>query len=383
MPPSLQIVKDEVISEENKNSIDSDSDDSEDESSKDHLSSFREMNPNLQPLTPTEEKELSFKLNTPIVEEQEPTPPPLPERSPKKSTINELKSRFNTFTKPKISNNALNSTDQKFWKYHILELGDNYFYLTTNPDSKHLYCRNAPGVYVEIISDSITDGFKLRLIDPLDEKVFMMITSQKVNNKLELNCQSMRRFYKDEDGNIIRTDDNEFQLNLIAKEKKIQWTKDSLLNSETEVKPIKFELNKFNIGSITQFKSSSKLKNKRFIYFTNQDNKIYALFRPHELRIKKKLITKLNRLSINTDNIKYRYVNKDDTNLEALSNEDDVYYTADDGINQKNPIDDSPNDIKLGWMSVIDDDMFKIPGNWEMVIGFSLAVSLIKVFEDK
>lgn len=36
-----------------------------------------------------------------------------------------------------------------FWKYHILKLGKD-LYLTTNPGAKHLYCRTAPGFYVEV-----------------------------------------------------------------------------------------------------------------------------------------------------------------------------------------------------------------------------------------
>lgn len=40
--------------------------------------------------------------------------------------------------------------DIPFWKYHIVRYGKD-MYLTTNPDVKHMYCRNGPGFFVEVV----------------------------------------------------------------------------------------------------------------------------------------------------------------------------------------------------------------------------------------
>lgn len=60
-----------------------------------------------------------------------------------------------------------NKQQTPFWKYHVLKFGNN-LYLTTNPSLKHVYCRNGPGYYVEVIYNNpssnytkFKDGYKL------------------------------------------------------------------------------------------------------------------------------------------------------------------------------------------------------------------------------
>ena len=81
------------------------------------------------------------------------------------------------------------SPDSPFWKYHILKFGKD-LYLTTNPGMKHMYCRNAPGYFIEVISNdpnlstpTSTSGYTLifkdssRLKDNADVP-YMMISKK-------------------------------------------------------------------------------------------------------------------------------------------------------------------------------------------------------------
>lgn len=60
---------------------------------------------------------------------------------------------------PRSSTSSINTTETPFWKYHILKFGKN-LYLTTNPGLKHIYCRNAPGYYVDVKYPNEQDKLK-------------------------------------------------------------------------------------------------------------------------------------------------------------------------------------------------------------------------------
>ena len=79
----------------------------------------------------------------------------------------------NTRTSPDRSNDTnlleVSKLSTPYWKYHVLRFGKD-LYLTTNPSLKHIYCRNGPGYYVEIISPSknislLTKGNQLSFND--------------------------------------------------------------------------------------------------------------------------------------------------------------------------------------------------------------------------
>ncbi|ODV69794.1 hypothetical protein HYPBUDRAFT_159627 [Hyphopichia burtonii NRRL Y-1933] len=57
------------------------------------------------------------------------------------------------------NNNNEDLSQTPFWKYHILKFGKN-LYLTTNPGLKHIYCRNAPGYYVDVKYPNEQDKLK-------------------------------------------------------------------------------------------------------------------------------------------------------------------------------------------------------------------------------
>ena len=70
-----------------------------------------------------------------------------------------------------------------------------------------------------------------------------------------------------------------------------------------------------------------------------------------------------------------------DTEASSRSNFD-KFYNAKDGLYNRHPKDDSPNDFKLGWLTVYEKGRYfeKIPngGNWQMVVGLTLAAAFEK-----
>ncbi|GME76546.1 unnamed protein product [Ambrosiozyma monospora] len=85
---------------------------------------------------------------------------------------------------------------------------------------------------------------------------------------------------------------------------------------------------------------------------------------------------------------------------ESFEEEDDydnadesIYYTARDGLFDRHPQDDSPNDYKFGWITIYDKQQYfdydkaKASGsepaqfNWEVVLAMSLASAVETHFE--
>ncbi|GMM47993.1 hypothetical protein DAPK24_045910 [Pichia kluyveri] len=74
-------------------------------------------------------------------------------------------------------------------------------------------------------------------------------------------------------------------------------------------------------------------------------------------------------------------IDEDSTSSSNLSK----FYTAKDGLFSRHPKDDSPNDYKLGWLTIYEKGRYfeKIPngGNWQMVVGMTFAVSFEKLID--
>lgn len=49
-----------------------------------------------------------------------------------------------------IENLRTSYRQQNFWKYHIVKLAPHEFYMTTNPDKRHRFIRNAPSYFVKL-----------------------------------------------------------------------------------------------------------------------------------------------------------------------------------------------------------------------------------------
>lgn len=137
--------------------------------------------------------------------------------------------------------------------------------------------------------------------------------------------------------------------------------------------PVKYVIRPegYTLGSLPKTKNG-KLKDKRYLYFQHE-NEILAVFRPHELRWKKRMISKLNKHS-SAKEVIY------DSNELA---DDTTYYAPGDGLSQRNPQDDCPNSDKLGWITIFDNPFLEEKGNWEMVVSMTLALGYARTTEER
>jgi hypothetical protein len=142
------------------------------------------------------------------------------------------------------------------------------------------------------------------------------------------------------------------------------------------VNPVRYKVESkpWIFGSIPQFKvNANKMKDKRYIYFQDAD-KIVALFRPHESRLKKRILSTLKKHKSSNPGVYH--------NSSTLITERSTYYSPGDGLSSKNPPDDCPNVGKLGWITVFDDEFFDELGNWELVVGLTLALGFSRTLQE-
>ncbi|KAH3672256.1 hypothetical protein WICMUC_004351 [Wickerhamomyces mucosus] len=372
---------------------------------------LRSLNPNLQPLSASQRNDLrkSNRRSTDDMFLRQPDTRSLNSsglnaggnRSQKSSSEvpSDIRRRKSMWRKPTFLRNPgdsskLIASTQNFWKYHILQVGKD-IYLTTNPDSKHLYCRNAPSVYIQIefpISKVGANGrtksnFTLIFKDAQNEEEFM--TVHKIRDQITLLAKSW--FCEDNEG-TISVGYNGNPHTLIANKTEVDEIAGMRPDELIAFEPIQYHVidlqNKnWKIGSLPTFKSNLKLKNKRFIYYQDvKSTSILAAFRPNEINKRRKaLVKKIDRSVKSLDVSKYyeRTEGNQDANL-LSSIKDDAYYSAADGINTLNPPDDAPNSDKLGWLTIYDQpDHLMVPGKWESVLGFTLAVAYSQILDKR
>lgn len=162
-----------------------------------------------------------------------------------------------------------------FWKYHVLKYGKD-LYLTTNPDLKHMYCRNGPGYYVEIVykdrstRPDLSKGFTLTFKD---------INNIHQDNKKIPTLLSISKKSLSEGGHYtvsvprISNDSSTFNGLLIKKE-----FQDRLVSINNESGFINYEFRdfnniKWNIGSIPWLKTQDSQKNNTLSIKNYQNTK--------------------------------------------------------------------------------------------------------------
>lgn len=366
------------------------------------IAKVRQRNPNLQPLT---EKEVTNLRNNGRHSIQ--ALPTVRPTSPTSNNNNNSLSRHHSFTSTKDFRSKINRSSflktgekqslttsspstQNFWKYHVLEFG-NGLYLTTNPDSKHVYCRNAPGYHVRVLfprfgngdtDSSGNSGFRLLFRNEVDGDVFLTVT--KFSDGFEIDL--LRRYYENKDGVLDVVEDDVQTYDDRASKTSIDELKGQLYDPTARLFRYQledFDKEKWYLGSIPQFKNATKLKNKRFVFFHKaKTEKVLACFRPQEIRAKKKLIKKFNR-SVQSNSNSFYYNDENSENSGLSSKYDTIYYAPGDGVFQEDPPDDSPNNEKLGWITIYDDyETLKSPGMWELILGFTLAAGFSKILEE-
>ncbi|CAG86102.2 DEHA2C08250p [Debaryomyces hansenii CBS767] len=175
-------------------------------------------------------------------------------------------------------------SDTPFWKYHILKFGKD-LYLTTNPGLKHIYCRNGPGYYVEVLYPnkykyhSSREGFKLIFKDIASKNgdnnpEIMVIIKESLaeGGKYKILIPRSSYLY---DGSLTDNESDETESPLFSgvtvptpiDDKFIPYDQISNVHETVRFKNYEFTdfLNtKWNIGSIPRIKSTrmSKIKSK-------------------------------------------------------------------------------------------------------------------------
>lgn len=409
-----------------------------------------------------------------------------------------------------IENLRISYRQQNFWKYHIIKIAPNEFYMTTNPDKRHRFIRNAPSYFVklELPNDNENEKDKnknkniFKNLNQVDKGFRLIFTQQQVIgiNGYDGNYQSfiIEKIPKSFGGNYkISCQYNEFQkdwniqnnlnkenfknsrnlnfqfINSNGKISKKNLTDDEKRKEKENDKEEKekklydsnnnliliddYKMGDFlHVCCIKDKKKSLFIKNKidgvklaktNSVYFLDTGffkqrkwfDPIVAVFRPCNRDVKNKLTKSMlnhskfnisdvssnskklfiaNKLNVDFSNINLHSKNDDNNNNEHdndnededdefdYDNEDDEdeemsenvidldnstssnyskFYNAKDGLYNRHPKDDSPNDYKLGWLTIYEKGRYfeKIPngGNWQMVVGMTFATGFEKIID--
>ncbi|CAI5757989.1 unnamed protein product [Candida verbasci] len=289
-----------------------------------------------------------------------------------------------------------------FWKYHVLKFGKD-LYLTTNPDMKHVYCRQAPSYYVEVEESS--SGYKLILKNPCTLNVLMIIEknngsfSYRISKDVYLNDGILTNY---EDAAVfkgvsftqpisrkyfpIESLRNQFPYYFknfeITDSLRRTWNIGSIprirlsrLNKikENEYKMIGKRNIYFHQNYTTNDPAKYKEKDPRRVYHQDEDVKfppVLSCFRPFK---RKNILKDMKKLKNNYE--ENPYVNVNDDNEDT----DEKYYYGSDGLYYlSNTEDDTPNENKLGWITVYEDqEVFSGVDNrgmFNLVLGMTLAI---------
>ncbi|KAG7829380.1 hypothetical protein KL920_002239 [Ogataea angusta] len=299
---------------------------------------------------------------------------------------------------------------QKFWKYHVLQISQFEFYLTTNPDNRHKFVRGAPGYYVELVLKNSSDnnyvsasnnGFQL----VFRKQRYPILKPESSDTNFDpsqvftiLKQSHIRGGDLEVMGTGCEFVDDEGRHSYSSKQQKIAATffnKANSLSQNGMVMDTCYRLKNLRVCSLKEKKSTILFKNKidgvklskeGSIYYIDDKlggpywhDSIIGLFRPCERDIKAKITKKVFSKGDSFHSAREEL----SENLEAISFDDEeslserTFYFARDGLLQRHPQDDSPNDYKLGWITIYDKtDYFSTPnGNWEMVLGVTFAAA--------
>lgn len=354
-----------------------------------------------------------------------------PTRSPSRYLAGDDDIETASISSERYGSPAPSANQTPYWKYHVLKFGKD-LYLTTNPGLKHIYCRNGPSYYVEVVypnkkkkipANGYTLIFKeLDGVEKNDGKPPIMMIYKKpetegghytlsipqrsrlVQDSIEYSAQPQSLFH----GIVMPKgiDNSYIPYDRIANGGRYQ----ELRNYEFK----DCQNFNWNVGAIPRLRVSTlnRLKNRmmqeeeedalklfgpRNVYFhqnyidtrqkrridgdadylanaSNEFPPVLAMFRPVETKFRRRLMTKLNRmLQSKLPNRLFEQpaatVGLDVKTFHELG--DGLYY-------QTHPADDEPGENKLGWLTVYEDRQVfadhKYRGMFDIVLGLTLAI---------
>ncbi|ANZ77391.1 BA75_04738T0 [Komagataella pastoris] len=310
------------------------------------------------------------------------------------------------------------SMGQKFWKYHILSIGTDLFYLSSIPEINHLCCRYSPGFFVSIsrfrdedglpayrmsfkgevdnfndrllliselpvvavITKRIKTGFDIQITKTYalkDHLISFMGEGKRINGGTEyLEIPELNNLDL-EDADLKQTL-SRYELHMEGASKE-SWIVSPILRKSRKIS------NKLGLSQ-----SVYKIKGKRNIFFYKNSKKgdgtfsenskdVVGLFRPSQTKLKKKIIkgaSQLKHLERNS------YISPQSLGIpdDPSTNSVQRYYRAADGYLEEFPKDDSPNQVKLGWITIYENSLFKrANGLWELCLTMTLTAGLDRI----
>ncbi|QPG72914.1 hypothetical protein FOA43_000217 [Brettanomyces nanus] len=324
---------------------------------------------------------------------------------------------------------------QKFWKYHVMRLNPLEFYITTNPDNRHKFMRRGPSYYIQVqLPDASDTKGKGKPVSHTAKGFRMVFSQQQWNSTAASPSFSVEKLPESQGGTYIAKgffnehEDGDKEIRNIEGKEQLQalnWQFDRIsapieyYGDEVTVE------NGYKIGSdlkvctLKQKKKNYFFKNKidgvklakeGATYFIDEKqlrkdcwfNPVVAVYRPckREMtsKIVKKVVTSSSKLSNLTSNSSVKLRRNagsasprsesdtddgdDDFRMEYTTYNDEntrvKYYMCKDGIKDRHPEDDSPNDYKLGWITIYDKEGYfkqdtQRGSNWEVVLGMTFA----------
>ncbi|CAH2355824.1 hypothetical protein CLIB1423_35S00430 [[Candida] railenensis] len=348
------------------------------------ISQFREQNPNLQQFEDDSVQEVqeytndgdNYNSNKIQIENERPdfsSSDSFKNKLKRLSTSHSINSRFSKLNISRSEDTGIRSVANDgeevppFWKYHVLKFGKD-LYLSTNPDIKHIYCRNGPGLYVEVISNKAEYSLHFRHIQGIEHPPFMIIS------------KFMNNFIIDTIGEAVYSPVDEIDNNTSLR----------LINYN-----FSYEGKEWRIGSIpkTRLSKMNKLKGlvkgeeeelkyigKKNLYFYNSENNtgVLGLFRPYEVKLRKKMVRSARNALKKEDQQPYN-----ESDLVIGSNVNKFFQSTGDGLyNEVNPKDDTPNRDKMGWITIYENHEGLNPSHplFNIIVGITLAIGYEQTF---
>jgi hypothetical protein len=280
---------------------------------------------------------------------------------------------------------SLNSDrhDTPYWKYHVLKFGKD-LYLTTNPDLKHIYCRNGPGVYVEVVPTSTDDGFSLlfRHTHGIESPPYMIILKFGPNITVDTIGEVISLPHKSHEGipSVDYTFTFEGTVYKIGSVSRTRVSKRNMWSGKNGDEQLKY-IDKRNIyfrrlvvGGLGE---EQQRKEKEDLFNPAARNSVLGLFRPNEVKLKKKLIRTAKGFLDERHTDTHRHSAGSEEDLTVGTDVDKFFQDMGDGFfTGSKPADDSPDDNKLGWITIYE-SLQSAEQNaqfFNLVLGISLAI---------
>ncbi|KAL7664525.1 hypothetical protein ABC855_g3357 [[Candida] zeylanoides] len=258
-----------------------------------------------------------------------------------------------------LSSSNSDRHDTPYWKYHVLKFGKD-LYLTTNPDLKHIYCRNGPGVYVEVVPTSTDDGFSLlfRHTHGIESPPYMIISKFGPNITVDTIGEVISLPHKSHEGipSVDYTFTFEGTVYKIGSVSRTRVSKRNMWSGKNGDEQLKY-IDKRNIYFRRLVVGGSgeeqQRKEKEDLFNPAARNSVLGLFRPNEVKLKKKLIRTAKGFLDERHTDTHRHSAGSEEDLTVGTDVDKFFQDMGDGFfTGSKPADDSPDDNKLGWITI-------------------------------